>query len=52
MISDGNGNEGFILVVLVSGSPSGFFARGIKKGDPLSPCLFLLVMKVPSKMML
>ena len=38
--------------VLVNGSPTDFFgsSRGLRQGDPLSPMLFLVMMKVFSKM--
>ena len=38
--------------VLVNGSPADFFgsSRGLRQGDPLSPMLFLVMMKVFSKM--
>ena len=38
--------------VLVNGSPVGFFnsSRGLRQGDLLSPLLFLLVMKVLSRL--
>ena len=38
--------------VLVNGSPADFFgsSRGLRQGDQLSPMLFLVMMKVFSKM--
>ena len=38
--------------VLVNGSPADFFgsSRGLRQGDPLSPMLFLVMIKVFSKM--
>ena len=38
--------------VLVNGSLAGFFgsSRGLRQGDPLSPLLFLVMMKVFSRM--
>ena len=39
--------------VLVNGSPKGIFgsSRGLRKGDPLSPLLFLLIMEVLSRLL-
>jgi hypothetical protein len=39
--------------VLVNDTPSGFFSsfRGLRQGDPLSPLLFVIVMKALSKML-
>ena len=39
--------------ILINGSPNNFFgsSRGLRQGDPLSPMLFLIVMKVFSKML-
>jgi hypothetical protein len=38
--------------ILVSGSPTSFFScsQGFKKGDPLSPLLFVIVMEALGKM--
>ena len=39
--------------VLVNGSLEGFFgcSRGLRQGNPLSPLLFLLIMKVLSRLL-
>ena len=39
--------------VLINGTLAGFFhsSRGIQQGDPLSPLLFLVVMKVLSRLL-
>ena len=39
--------------VLINGSPTDFFgsSRGLGQGDPLSPLLFLIMMKVFSRML-
>ena len=39
--------------VLINGSPADFFgsSRGLRQGDPLSPMLFLILMKVFSRML-
>jgi hypothetical protein len=39
--------------ILVNGTPSGIFSssRGLREGDPLSPLLFMVVMKALSRML-